>query len=62
MSFGNTRSQIKTETLSNLIRVAGLSLCVLRHWFLLIREGMGHVAAEFLAERGSQLSVRWPAL
>ena len=43
--------QTKTETLSNLIRVRGLWFYLVRHWLLLNRGGMGHVAAEFLPER-----------
>ncbi len=35
--------------MSNLIRVRGLLLYLLRHWFLLNRGGMRHVAAELLA-------------
>src|SRR5208337_3289180 len=51
MSFGNAGSQTEAEALSNLIRVRGLWLYLLRHWFLLNRGGMGHVAAEFLPQR-----------
>src|SRR5713226_3755422 len=43
--------QTKTETLIDLIRVRGSWLYVLRHWLLLNRGGMGHVAAEFPPER-----------
>src|SRR5450631_1709645 len=49
MSFGNPTSQAKAEALTNLIRV--LWLYLLCHWLLLDRGGMGHVAAEFLAQR-----------
>ena len=51
MSFGNAGSQTKAETLSNLIRVRGLWLYLLRHWLLLNRGGMGHVAAECQTQR-----------
>ena len=51
MSFGNATSQTKAETPRNLIRVRGLWLYLLRHWVLLNRGEMGHVAAEFLAQR-----------
>src|SRR5713226_2190489 len=50
MSFGNTESQTKAETLNNLVRVRGLRLYLLRHWLLLNRGRMGHVAAEFLPQ------------
>jgi hypothetical protein len=43
--------QTETETLSNLIRVRGSWLYVLRHWLWLNRGGMGHLAAEFLPQR-----------
>src|ERR1700687_4207765 len=43
--------QTKTETLSSLIRVRGLWFYLVRHWLLLNRGRMGHVAAEFLPER-----------
>src|SRR5260370_20464735 len=43
--------QPKTETLSSVIRVRGLWFYFVRHWLLLNRGGMGHVAAEFLPER-----------
>src|SRR5258708_6713592 len=43
--------QTETETLSNLIRVRGSWLYVLRHWLWLNRRGMGHLAAEFLPQR-----------
>jgi hypothetical protein len=49
--FGIATLQTKTETLSNLIRVRGLWFYLVRHWLLLNRGGMGHVAAEFLPER-----------
>src|SRR5580698_4483302 len=51
MSFGNTASKTKTETLTDLIRVRGLWFYLLRYWLLLNRRRMGHVAAEFLSER-----------
>jgi hypothetical protein len=51
MSFGNGASQAKAETLSDLIRVRGLLPDLLHHWLLLNRGRMGHVAAEFMAER-----------
>ena len=51
MSFGNAASKTKTETLTDLIRVRGLFFYLVRHWFLLSRVRMGHIAAEFLPER-----------
>src|SRR6266852_2820712 len=49
--FGIATLQTKTETLSNLIRVRGLWFYLGRHWLVLNRGGMGHVAAEFLPQR-----------
>src|SRR6266436_7317215 len=49
--FRPTTLQPQTETLSSLIRVRGLWFYLMRHWLLLNRGGMGHVAAEFLPER-----------
>src|ERR1019366_10750634 len=51
MSFGNAASQTKAETLNDLIRVRGLLPDLLHHWLLLNRGRMGHIAAEFMAER-----------
>jgi len=51
MSFENTTSQTKAETVNNLVCVRGLWLYLLRYWLLLNRRRMGHIAAEFLAER-----------
>src|ERR1700687_5016775 len=51
MSFGNATSQDKHEALTNLIRVRGLSLYLLRHWLLMNRGRLGHVAAECLRQR-----------
>ncbi len=43
--------ETETQTLSNLIRVRGLWLNLVRYWLLPNRGRMGHVAAEFLPER-----------
>src|SRR3982074_3109132 len=43
--------ETKTETLGNLIGGRGLLFYFVRHWLLLNRGRMGHVAAEFLPER-----------
>src|SRR5580704_15289344 len=51
MSFGNAASKTKTETLTDLIRVPGLWFYLVSRWLLLNGGGMGHVAAEFLAQR-----------
>src|SRR5208282_4475488 len=51
MSFGNAASKTKTETLTDLIRVRGLWFYRVRHWLLLNRRRMGHVATEFLPQR-----------
>ena len=48
MSFKNATSQAKAEALTNLVRM--LFLYLVRHWLLLDRGSVRHIAAEFLAD------------